>query len=113
MGEGVPVTYVGNRLVAKAAMLGGIINASTMHADYGFGTVSLPTCGYSHLNMRFSDSGFRIEPVESECRLTFRQGFRSRQRLSKSVGQQVAAKAREMPETTQIFNLWIEMTHAA
>ena len=111
--EGVPVTYVGNRLVAKAAMLGGLINASmsmriTASEPSRYLRVAIHT-----FNMHFADADFRIKPVESECRLTFRQGFRSRQRLSKSVGQQVAAKAREMPETAQIFNLWVEMTHAA
>ena len=110
--EGVPVTYVGNRLVAKAAMLGGIINASMSMRVTASDPPRYLRLAIHTFNMHFADVDFRIEPVDSGCRLTFRQGFRSKRKLSKSVGEQVAMKSREMPETAQIFNLWVEMTHA-
>jgi hypothetical protein len=111
--EGVPVTYVGDKLVAKAAMLGGVINTSmsmrvTASEPPHYLRVAIHT-----FNMHFADADFRIEPMDPGCRLTFRQGFRSRQSMSKSVGEQVAMKSREMPETARIFNMWVEMTDAA
>lgn len=111
--EGVPVTHVGNRFVAKAAMLGGIINTSMSMLVTDSEPPRYLRVAIHTFNMHFADAEFRIEPVGSRCKLTFRQGFRSRQKLSKSVDEQEAAKTREMPETAQIFNLWVEMTHAA
>jgi hypothetical protein len=111
--EGVPMTHVGNRIVAKAAMLGGIINTSMCMLVTDSDPPRYLRVAIHTFNMHFADADFRIEPVDSRCKLTFRQGFRSRQKSSKSADEQATAKAREMPETAQIFNLWVELTHAA
>lgn len=111
--EDVPVTHVGNRLVAKAAMLGGIINTSMSMLITASEPPRYLRLAIHTFNMHFADADFRIEPADSGCRLTFRQGFRSKRKPPKSVGQQVGVKPREMPETARIFNLWVELTRAA
>lgn len=109
--EDVPVTHVGNRLVAKAAMLGGIINTSMSMLVTASDPPRYLRLAIHTFNMHFADAEFRIAPVESGCRLTFRQGFRSKQKPSDPASEQVSLKSREMPETAQIFNLWVDMTH--
>ena len=111
--EGVPVTYLGNRLVARAAMLGGIINASMSMLVTASDPPRYLRLAIHTFNMHFADADFRIEPVDSGSRLTFRQGFRSRQISSRAGGGQVDMKSREMPETARIFNLWVEMARGA
>jgi hypothetical protein len=111
--DGVPMIHVGNKLVAKAAMLGGIFKASMSMQV----TVSDPPhhlrLAIHTFNMHFADVEFRIEPVGSGCNLTYRQGFRTKQELSGSMGEHMDVKPPEMPETARIFNLWVEMSHAA
>ena len=111
--ENVPLTYVGNTLIAEAAMLGGITKA-TMSMKI---TQSTPL-HYLRLavrmsSMHFADIDFRIEPLDSGCQLTYRQGFRTRRKSSEPNGEQVGKKMRELPETAQIFNLWVDIAHAA
>jgi len=111
--DDVPVTYVGNRLVAKAAMLGGIIKASISMQVTASNPPRYLRLAIHTFNMHFADVDFRIEPVESGCRLRYRQGFRTKQKSSGRIGEHLDMKPREMPETARIFNLWIELTHAA
>lgn len=107
--EDAPVTFLGNRLVARAAMLGGIIKASMSMKV----TVSDPPrylrLAVRTFNMHFADIDFRIHSLESGCRLSYRQGFRSRQNLSRSIGVNTGKKVREMPATARIFNSWVEL----
>jgi len=110
--EDVPVTYVGNRLVAKAAMLGGIIKASMSMRVTASNPPRYLRLAIRTFNMHFADVDFRIEPVESGCRLTYRQGFRSKHKSSGRIDRHVDMKPREMPATARIFNLWVEITHA-
>lgn len=109
----VPMIYVGNKLVAKAAMLGGIFKASMSMQVTASNPPHHLRLAIRTFNMHFADVEFRIEPVESGCKLTYRQGFRTKQRLSRSMGENMETKRPEMPETARIFNLWVEMTHAA
>ena len=111
--EDVPVTYIGNRFIAKAAMLGGIIKASMSMQVTASNSPRYLRLAIHTFNMHFADVDFRIEPVESGCRLTYRQGFRSKQKSPGRIGEPLDMKRREMPETARIFNLWIELTHAA
>ena len=110
--DDVPMTHVGNKLVAKAAMLGGIFKASmSMQVTVADPPRYLRLAVHT-FNMHFADVEFRIEPVESGCRMTFRQGFRTRQKRSRSPGEQSAIMPPEMPETARIFNLWVETIHS-
>lgn len=111
--EGVPATFVGNRLVAKAVMLGGIIKASMSMLVVASKPPRYLRLAIHTFNMHFADVDFRIEPVESGCRMSFRQGFRSKQNFLGWAGEHVTAKPREMPETARIFNMWVEIARAA
>jgi hypothetical protein len=107
--EDVPVTHVGNKFVAKAAMLDGLIKASMSMKITDAAPPRYLRLAIRTFNMHFADVDFRIEPIESSCRMTYRQGFRSKNNSSKRVGEQVNMKSREMPETARIFNLWVEI----
>lgn len=109
----VPLTFTGNRLVAKAARLGGIINASmSMEVTESTPPTYLRLAVHTY-NMHFADIDFRITAVKSGCELRYRQGFRSKQKSTKAAGVQDALTSREMPETARIFNLWVEIARAA
>lgn len=111
--EDVPLTFEGNRLVARAARLGGVINASmSMQITESDPPHYLRLAVHTY-NMHFADVDFRINPVESGCALSYRQGFRSRQKMSKEGGIQEVLTAREMPETARIFNLWVDLARGA
>lgn len=111
-GKDVPLMHVGNELVARAAMLGGVIKASM--------SMKIKECippEYLRLdvrtyNMTFAIVDFRIESVETSSRMTFRQGFRSRKKLSSAAAPGIPTKARAMPETERIFDLWVECARA-
>ena len=108
----VPMTHVGNELIARAAMLQGIIKASmSMKVKESIAERYLRLDVRTY-NMSFAVIDFRIQPIESGCLLTFRQGFRSRQNFSSGAGQNDSAKPRALPETERIFNLWIELARA-
>lgn len=108
-----PVTQVGNKVVAKAAMLGGIVNASMSMQVTESNPPHFLRLAIHTFNMHFADAEFRIEAVARGCRLTYRQGFRAKQNSSNNSGEQVDMTPREMPETARIFNLWVQMTQAA
>jgi hypothetical protein len=108
--ENVPVIHVGNRIVAKAAMLGGIIKASMSMEVVDSEPPRYLRLAIHTYNMHFADIEFRIESVESGCRMTFRQGFRTKKKPARQTGEQVDTKAREMPETARVFNLWVRLT---
>jgi len=109
----VPVTHVGNKLVAKAAMLGGIFKASMTMQVTASDPLRYLRLAIHTFNMHFADVEFRIEPVESGCRLTYRQGFRTKQKRTRSMDEPSATAPPEMPETARIFNLWVEITDSA
>lgn len=111
--DDVPIAHVGNKIVAKAAMLGGIFKASMSMQVTASESPRYLRLAIHTFNMHFADVEFRIEPLESGCRLTYRQGFRTKQKTSTSTGAQSAVKPPEMPETARIFNLWVEMTRSA
>jgi len=108
--EDAPVTHVGNRIVAKAAMLGGVIKASMSMQVVASEPSRYLGLAIHTYNMHFADIEFRIEAVESACRMSFRQGFRTKKKSATQTGEQIDTKAREMPETARIFNLWVELT---
>jgi hypothetical protein len=109
--DNVPVMYVGNKFVARAAMLGGIIKSSLCMQITELDPPKYLRLAIHTFNMHFADADFRIESVDAGSRLTYRQGFRSRGRSSGQSGGPVDMKAREMPETARIFNLWVEIAH--
>ena len=107
----VPVIYVGNKFIAQVAMLGGLIKSSLCMQVTDSDPPRYLRLAIHTFNMHFADADFRIESVESRSRLTYRQGFRSKSRSSGGPGEPVDLKAREMPETARIFNLWAEIAH--
>lgn len=107
--KGVPVAFVGNRLVAKAVMLSGIIKASMSMLVIASNPPRYLRLAVHTFNLHFADLDFRIDPVESGCRLSYRQGFRSKQNFLGWAGEHVTMKPREMPETARIFNMWAEI----
>jgi hypothetical protein len=111
--EGVPVTHAGNRIIAKATMLGGIIQAKMSMTVKVSEAPRYLRLAINVFTNHFADVEFRIVPEASGCRLSFRQGFRSRKRVSGSIGEHAAAKSTEMPETARIFNMWVEVARAA
>lgn len=105
----VPMTHVGNELIVRAAMLQGVIKASMSMKVMECVPESYLRLDVRTYNLSFAVIDFRIHPTESGCQLIFRQGFRSRQNMSKSAEEPISAKPRVMPETERIFNLWIEL----
>lgn len=110
--EDVPVTHVGNRIIAKATMLGGIIEAKMSLRVKVSDSPRYLRLAINVFNNHFADVEFRIRPVESGCRLTYRQGFRSRKSNSASTDDRAATRSSEMPETARIFNMWVEIARA-
>jgi len=107
-----PITHVGNELVARAAMLKGVIKASMSMKVTECVPERYLRLNVHTYNMAFAVIDFRIQSTESGCRLTFRQGFRSRKSMPRHTESQESAKTREMPETERIFNLWTELAEA-
>ena len=110
--DDVPMIYVGNKFVAKAAMLGGLFKASMSMQVTAADPPRYLRLAIQTFNMHFAHVEFRIEPAESGCRLTYRQGFRTKQKRSRSLGEHSETIPPEMPETARIFNLWVEMAGA-
>lgn len=111
--EDVPMTYIGNTFVSEAAALGGITKASMSMKVTESDPPRYLRLAVRTFNMHFADVDFRIEALESGCQLTYRQGFRSKKKSSSAAGEHVGTKSRELPETAQIFNLWVELSRAA
>lgn len=103
-----PIVHVGNELIARASILRGVIKASM--------SMKVTECipgNYLRLdvrtyNMSFAVIDFRIQSAGRGSQLRFRQGFRSRRGMSRSISEQTATQYREMPETARIFNMWLE-----
>lgn len=110
--DGVPLTHEGNRLVAKAARLGGIVNASMSMEVTESEPLRYLRLAVHTYNMHFADVDFRIDEADPGCRLSYRQGFRSRRDSSDRGGASDGQTPREMPETARIFNLWVELARA-
>lgn len=107
-----PLTSQGNRLVAKAARLGGVLEASMSMEVTESTPPSYLRLAVHTYNMHFADIDFRITKVNSGCELTFRQGFRTSRKSTKAAGVREALTSREMPETARIFNLWVEIARS-
>lgn len=110
---GVPLTHEGNRFVAKAARLGGVVNASMSMEVTESKPLRYLRLAVHTYNMHFADVDFRIDEADTGCRLSYRQGFRSRQESSDRGVEPDDQTSREMPETARIFNLWVELARAA
>ena len=110
--KNVPLIHVGNELVARAAMLGGVIKASMSMKVTECISGEYLRLDVRTYNMSFAIIDFRIRPVDTGTRMTFRQGFRSRSKRADAKSDGTAAPSREMPETERIFDLWVECAHA-
>lgn len=111
--KNVPLTHLGNELIAKAAMLQGIIKASmsmkvTESVEKSYLRLDVRT-----YNLSFAVIDFRIKSMDGGCKLIFRQGFRSRRHVSPSSENQAESTSREMPETARILNMWADFAEAA
>lgn len=113
VGKDVPLTHLGNTLVAEAAMLGGITKATMSMKITESNPLRYLRLAVNMSSMHFADIDFRIEPLDSGCQLTYRQGFRTRRKSSQAEGERVGQKMRELPETARIFNLWVDIAHAS
>lgn len=110
--EDVPIIYVGNSFVAEAATLGGVTKATMSMKITESSPPHYLRLAVNMSSMHFADVDFRIEPLAAGCRLTYRQGFRTRKKSLESTGEQLGRRMRELPETAQIFNLWVDFSRA-
>ena len=107
-----PFVHVGNRLVSKAVMLAGIIKTSMTMEITAADPPRYLRPAVHVFTRHVADVDFRIVPDENGCRLTYRQGYRSKENLLGWIGDGVKMAPRDMPENARIFNMWVEIALA-
>lgn len=110
-----PLIAEGNEVVAVASALSGVIkmpmSMSVTKCEPGrYARLAITIFRKQH----FADVDFKIDRIDDErTRLRYRQGFRYHESAFGWLAKHVSLNPREIPETVDLFNLWVDTANSA
>ena len=105
-----PLIAQGNEVIAVASALKGMIKMPmsmvfTRTEAGRYARLAITVFRKQH----FADVDFKVDPLDgSHARLRYRQGFRYHDNSFGWLAKHFSLNPREIPETVEIFNLWVD-----
>lgn len=105
--QDLPLIALGDKVIVNAIILSGWISFPITLVVSEVRQGKYCRLEISALKQHFSSVDFLIEPDdEMQCRLRYRQGYYYRKNVLGWLCIHLTLKAREIPETVEIFNTW-------